>query len=55
MPHPPTEEKLEVEETLLVGDRGLLFRPLEKGVAGARGVCALEKPVPDACGVPCQR
>ena len=55
MPHPPTEEKLEVEVTLLVGDRGLVFRPLEKGVAGARGVCALEKPVPDACGVPCQR
>ena len=64
MPHPTTEEKLEVEVTLLVGDIGLLFRPLEKGVAGAccgvcalekAGVCALEKAVPDACGVPCQK
>jgi len=55
VPHPPTEEKLEVEVTLLVGDRGFLFRPPEKGVAGARGVCALEKAVPDACGVPCQK
>ena len=55
MPHPPTDEKLEVEVTLLVGDRGLLFGPPEKGVAGARDVCALEKAAPNACGVPCQR